>query len=289
MRILLLGGGGLVGNIFIKYYQNITNNKHDLGATFSENQSIYDIQFNEKKVDTFFNVDAFNYKSILDSINTYKPDAILNTIGVTKQIANNNDPKLSIYLNSYFPHLLCATCNEKNIKLIHLSTDCIFSGSRGNYSEEDIPDASDIYGKTKFLGELQTKNALTLRTSILGPEIRRFLGIYSWFIKQSNQVYGFDKAFFSGITSLELSKIIIFCLENCYDLTGIYNISSIKISKYELLNIVRDIKKLNIKIQKSANEIYDRSLNGAKFISETGYLCPSWEDMINEMIKYEKF
>lgn len=287
MKILLLGGGGLAGNIFIKYFSNLKQSEHILGATFSENESNYHLNLDKKKIHTFYEINAFEYKSINSTLDVFKPDVIINTIGLTKRISNRNDPKLSIYLNSYFPHILFKDCLEKNIKLIHLSTDCIFSGKNGNYTEDDISDASDLYGKTKFLGELKEKNALTLRTSILGPEIRRFLGIYSWFINQKTNVYGYDKAFFSGITSLELAKIILQIINNKIDLSGVYHLSSERISKFELLDIIKKIKKMDINITKSNAEIYDRSLNNNKFHSEFGYISPKWENMILELTNYE--
>ena len=286
MKILLLGGGGLAGNTFIKYFLSFKN-RYSIGVTFSEHESNYNLNLDNQSISTFYNINAFKYNLVSSVINDYKPQVIINTIGLTKRISNTIDPKLSIYLNSYFPHLLLKTSNEKDIKLIHLSTDCIFSGYNGNYSEDSIPDALDIYGKTKFLGELNEKNALTLRTSILGPEIRRFLGIYSWFINQKTDVFGFDKAFFSGITSLELAKIIFHIIDHNYDLYGIYNLASEKISKFELLNIIKKIKKMNINIIKSDSEIYDRSLNNKKFRSVSEYKVPNWENMILDLIDYE--
>ena len=128
---------------------------------------------------------------------------------------------------------------------------------------------------------------MTLRTSILGPEIRRFIGIYSWFSNQKREVFGFDKAYFSGITSLELAKIILHIINNNFGLYGIYNLSSKKISKYKLLNVIKEVKKMNIEIIKSNSEIYDRSLNNAKFRTISEYRTANWEDMILELINYE--
>ena len=216
-------------------------------------------------------------------------DIIINCIGVVKQLKEANDPELSIFTNSLFPHQLHNVCREINSKLIHISTDCVFSGRRGLYSENDEPDSSDLYGLSKLLGEINDPNSLTIRTSIIGHSINSNHGLIDWFLKQNVKIKGFRKAIFSGLTTLELSKVILKYVLTNNSLNGIIHISNVPISKFDLLNLVSRIYKKSIIISPDDNLIIDRSLNSRKFIKQTGYIPPSWETMIEEMYFQKKY
>jgi dTDP-4-dehydrorhamnose reductase len=182
---------------------------------------------------------------------------------------------------------LAKLSNKYHFRLIHISTDCIFSGLKGNYAENDTPDATDLYGKTKLLGEINYKNAVTIRTSVIGHEVSTTQGLLDWFLSQSGVVKGFEKAIFSGLTNIELAKIIYKTIIPNYNLKGIYHISGETISKYRLLLIIKKIYNMkNIVIISEKKKKINRSLNSNYFKNETGYKSPAWLKMIKEMHKY---
>ena len=215
-----------------------------------------------------------------------KPDVVINCIGIVKQLPAAQDPLQSISINALFPHQLAQICQQKNIRMIHMSTDCVFSGRKGYYSEEDPSDAEDLYGKTKFLGEVDYFRCLTLRTSIIGRELDTTHGLIEWFISQEGKtVLGYKKAIFSGLTTLALSEIINTIISDYPDLHGVRQIASEPISKYDLLNLVKKTFGMKIKINADETIINNRSLNPEKFKKETNIKIPSWEYMIDEMYR----
>ena len=188
-----------------------------------------------------------------------------------------------IEINSLLPHKLLSAAEKYNIRLIHISTDCVFSGTKGNYSETDNPDPSDIYGISKLLGEFSCSKNLVIRTSIIGPELNTKRGLLEWFLSQKDECKGFEKAIFSGLTTLELSKVIGKYIIPRKDLTGLINISSKPISKLDLLKIIKKVYLKKIKISISNDLKIDRSLNSEKFYSLSKYICPNWEILIKDM------
>lgn len=220
-----------------------------------------------------------------------KPSHVINCIGLVKQKLGNNADHIKV--NSLLPHFLFNFCKLHGSKFIHFSTDCVFNGSKGNYIENDIPDANDIYGRSKLLGEIYDENAITLRTSIIGPQIFGNHSLLEWFLSQRNPIHGFKNAIFSGLTTYEVSKLIHKIIEQNIKLDGLFHLSMEAISKYELLNIFRDIFNHNIDIYKDTNFVIDRSLNSSKFRSQLGYTPPSWHESINDLynntIKYKEF
>ena len=219
-----------------------------------------------------------------------KPDFVINCIGIIKQSNNSIDTSSYITINSLFPHLL-SNINEKyNSKLIQISTDCVFSGKKGMYSEQDIPDASDIYGRSKLLGELvDNKKNLTIRTSIIGHEIQSFNSLLNWFLSQTNDIKGFSRAIFSGFTTLELAKIFENYILPNDRLAGLLHISSNPINKYNLLLKIKDIYEKEISIMKDEIVQIDRSLNSKVFREMTGFSPKSWDSMIMEMKEYNNY
>jgi len=232
-----------------------------------------------------YNIDALNIDHLNQIITKIRPNIIINCIGIVKQKVNSGMEKDLIFLNSLFPHQLKLICELKNIKLILLSTDCVFSGQRGNYLEDDLTDANDIYGRTKILGEItDSKNVLTIRISTIGLEINSRKGLIEWFLNQKGNISGYEKAIYTGFTISELSRILFNVIVNFPYLNGLYHISSEPISKFDLLNSLKIlINKNDIKINKDNIFFCDRSLNSDKFKLETGYNSPSWSDMLNEL------
>lgn len=279
-RILILGGSGMLGH---QLYKSLKKN-YDVKVTLRGNYDSvkkYEI-FQEKDVRAF--VDALDFDSIIRALASYKPDIIINCIGLIKQLPLSTDPLSAITINSLLPHRISLICAASKIRMIHISTDCVFSGKKGNYSEDDLSDAEDLYGRSKYLGEVSYKpHTVTLRTSIIGREIKTNLGLVEWFLSQQNKVEGFKKAIFSGFTTNELSKVIAdFVIPN-EDLTGVYNVSTDPISKYDLLTLIKNTFKKEIEITPNESFAIDRSLNSDKFRKQVNYNPPGWNKLIDDM------
>lgn len=216
-----------------------------------------------------------------------KPDVVINCVGMTKHHQASSDPQISIPINAMFPHQLSDQCSAIGARLIHISTDCVFSGLKGNYCESDVPDAHDMYGKTKQLGEIEYPNTLTLRTSTIGHELQSALGLLEWFLVQQEQCRGFAGALFSGLTNIEFSKVVKDIIIRNKDLQGLYHVGGPTINKYELLQIIKRIYKKNVDILRDEEFVLDRSLDSTKFRIASGYQAPDWVDMISTMYKEE--
>lgn len=229
------------------------------------------------------NVDAFNFNSLIHALVTVKPEVVLNCIGIVKQSHLAADPVMSISINSLFPHRLAVACRLAGIRLIQMSTDCVFDGVRGNYREEDPTNALDIYGRTKAMGEVTSAGCLTVRTSIICHELRGKLGLLEWFLAQKDQTRGFTQAVFSGFPMITFTKIIESYLLDDSGLTGLYHISSAPIAKYDLLKLVAKQYGKDIKIIADDSLKVDRSLDSSAFRKITGYTPPSWPEMVAEM------
>ncbi len=229
-------------------------------------------------------VEATNLDTVLRAVAMSKPDAVINCIGVVKQSAAAKDPLPSIAINSLFPHRLAALCQAAGARLIHVSTDCVFSGRKGNYSEEDVSDAEDLYGRTKCLGEVQGENFLTIRTSLIGREIAGGPSLIEWFVGQrGGTVKGYKGAVFSGFTTEVLGEIIADILEKHVHLNGLWHLSSAAMNKFDLLTLVNEAFGLGITIQADKSFVCDRSLDSLRFRTETGYRPPAWETMISRL------
>jgi len=229
-------------------------------------------------------VNADNISTVEKTIIECKPDVVINCIGIVKQLPAAHDPLSSIAINALFPHQLAQICRKRGARLIHISTDCVFSGKKGNYKENDFADADDLYGRTKYLGEVDYENALTLRTSIIGRELSTNHGLIEWFLSQEGRtVSGYTNAIFSGLTTNALSDVIATVITDYPGMRGVWHIASEPISKYELLKLVKMIYNLDIEIQPENSVVIDRSLNGSKLRENTSIIIPSWQTMIEQM------
>ncbi len=279
MRILILGGDGMLGHQLFKYLKSM----HDVRVTLHKDLTIYKrfIQFSTKN--TYPGVDIKNTDKLVKVLTNFYPDVVVNAIGIIKQLPEANENIPSLETNGLFPHQLAFLCKNINARMIHLSTDCVFSGKKGNYKESDISDANDLYGQFKFLGEVTQKHCLTLRTSMIGQELSRKKGLLEWFLAQKKTVNGYKKAIFSGFTTLELSRIIEMIIVRHQTVFGIYHVSSDPINKFDLLSLIKKGLKLPIEIISDESFACDRSLDSSKFRQEFNYKPPSWEEMINEL------
>lgn len=280
MKILILGGSGMLGH---RLWMNLRKN-HEVWVTVrgDHNPFPHVPEFPEEFIR--YRVDGLMFEEITRALASIQPDLVINCIGLIKQMGHlARDPLFSIQLNSLLPHRISLICRAAKIRMIHVSTDCVFSGERGNYTEEDQSDAEDLYGRTKFLGEVHYPHCVTLRTSIIGLELKNHLGLIEWFLAQEGTIKGFTKAIYSGFTTDELSRIINdFVIPN-NELHGLYQVSSEPISKYDLLNLAKESFKQDINILPEEEFFSDRSLNSTNFRTITGYQPPSWQDMIEEM------
>lgn len=279
MRMLILGGDGMLGH---QMFRDL-GNRHEVRVTL--HQTLVDYShlslFNARNA--YDDVDVRNFERVRHVITEFNPDAVVNATGIIKQrgAASRNIP--SIEINALFPHKLSLLCQETGARLVHMSTDCVFSGRRGNYSEADVPDAEDIYGRSKLLGEVTESPAITLRTSIIGRELSRKTGLLEWFLAQTAPIKGYRKAIFSGFTTLEMSRIVEHILMHVSPRHGLYHVSSAPINKYELLLLIRDKLRLHTEIAADDQFECDRSLDSSRFRRDFSYAPPTWDSMITEL------
>lgn len=280
MRILILGCNGMLGHrLFLELKKN-----HEVFGTIRENKEklIKFKGFDENKI--IPNCDVRNLVSLEKIVNEINPEIIFNCVGIIKQVDESHDPISCIEINALFPHRL-AKMFSGGRRIIHFSTDCVFDGLKGNYSENEHPNATDLYGMTKALGEVQNnKNFLTIRTSIIGRELDPKGSLIDWFLSQEGkEVKGFTNAIYTGLPTQTLSKIIENYILPNKTLFGLYHISSSPINKFELLNLVREEFKNNIKILPFNEFKIDRSLDSSHFSKKTGFKAPPWNDLVKEI------
>lgn len=284
MKVLVLGVSGLIGNNILKVLSQKAS--LDVFGTVRSDSSLK--HFKSSLVNKILTgIDAEDYSKMVSMFGTIRPDVVINCIGATKHKEKNNNPINFIKLNALFPHQLAQICNLLNIKLIQISTDCVFSGKKGLYNENDQSDADDIYGKSKSLGEVIYGNALTLRTSTIGHELDSNYGLLNWFLAQENECKGFKNAVFSGLPAVVFAEIIRDLILDKKDLRGLYHIGANPINKYDLLKLIANIYKKEINIEMDGEFVIDRSLDSTKFNRLTGFEVPKWQDLIQVMHKYE--
>lgn len=281
-KVLILGVTGMLGHTLFKEMSKKQDNYNIYGTTRNAN-GLSDY-FTEQEIQSIRSgVDADNFDTIIRAIASVQPNIIINCIGIIKQLPIANDPLTAITVNAQLPHRISLVARSANARFIHISTDCVFNGSKGNYIEEDSSDAEDLYGKTKFLGEVSYPHCVTLRTSIIGHELKTEFSLIDWFMSQEKEINGFTKAIYSGFPTYEMVNIITNYVIPHESLSGLYHVSSEAISKYDLLKIMKDVYRKEIKINAYDDFVLDRSLNSNKFMKITGYKAPSWKKMLEDM------
>jgi dTDP-4-dehydrorhamnose reductase len=226
-------------------------------------------------------------KSSLEKVfSIIKPDVVINCIGIIKQLDNSSDSLQVIQINALLPHYLAKLCEISSSRLIHISTDCIFDGAKGNYKESDSFDAKDLYGISKYLGEISYENTITLRTSIIGHELQRRRSLLEWFLSQKTECKGYSKAIFSGLPTIFLAEVIRDVVFPLTKLSGVYHVGSKPISKYHLLKLISEVYDKSIQIIPDDNLVINRSLNTDKFLTATGCVIPEWPELIQKMYDY---
>ena len=286
MRILILGGSGMIGH---KIYQVLRPTFPDTWVLFRKSFFALEISvqkiFNEKKViDNFDLIDFQKLQSLLLEIN---PHIIINAAGITIRRGINDDLGRSIIINSALPHFLENwVTGKKEKKLIHFSTDCVFSGNGSKYTENNFPDAQDYYGKTKALGEVSGNQALTLRGSMIGQELENHTELLEWLLSQKDKrIKGFSNVIYSGITTIQMAIYVEQIVKNFPSLTGLYQISSNPISKYDLLCLINETFGIGATIEEEKNYFSNKHLSSEKFFNITGFNSPKWDSLILELKK----
>ncbi|WP_027714513.1 SDR family oxidoreductase [Desulfuromonas sp. TF] len=279
MRILILGGDGMLGHQLLKHLSL----RHEVKTTLRQDLGAYSSYCLFNKQNSFDAVDIRSLERLVEVIADFQPEAIVNAVGIVKQRPNAKESIPSLEINALLPHRLAILCKGIGARLIHLSTDCVFSGKKGNYLESDPSDAEDLYGKTKYLGEVHDNNCLTLRTSIIGRELSRNRSLLEWFLAQKGTVKGFTNAIYTGFTTLEMSRIIEKMLVEFPNASGVYQVSSEPINKYELLLLFREKLGHDIEIVPEDSFCCDRSLDSSRFRADFMYNPPDWNAMLEEL------
>lgn len=272
MRFLILGSSGLIGYTLFKLLEKTDN---EVFGTYNSNKLTHNKY--KKKIIKF---NALKKRNLIKIINNIRPNIVINCIGITKHIKLKKKSEI-FKINSKFPHFAKRVSNKKLAKFIQISTDCVFDGKKGNYTEKSIPNADDIYGISKARGEIEDNKNLTIRTSTIGHEYFSKRGLLEWFLSQKVQCDGYSKAYFNGFPTYYFSKILLKIIK--LNLSGIIHISGKKISKYSLIKIINYQYKKNIKIKKNTNFLINRTLNNNLLKKKVGNFDKNWEELISEM------
>ncbi len=276
LTFLVLGASGMLGSACLKTLGRAGDVVRGTVRSAGSIRQLPEVL----KAGVLSGVDAGDFDSVTRAIEVVRPNVVVNCIGMVKQLAESKDPLVALPINALFPHRLQRLCAVANARLIHVSTDCVFSGDRGLYLESDRPDADDLYGVSKRLGEVDAANAVTLRTSIIGHELNGARSLIDWFLAQEGPIDGFTRAVFSGVPTVELARIIRDFVVPNPQLRGLYHVSAEPIDKHTLLNLVAREYGRQTVINPSERLVIDRSLNSDRFRAATGYAPPTWPDLI---------
>lgn len=280
MRMLVLGASGMLGNAMIRVLAQ--DYRHQVFGS-ARSASVLKYFAPELAAHIITGVDVENFDTLARLFSKVRPDVVINCIGLVKQLANADDPLLALPINALLPHRLARLCDLTQARLVHISTDCVFSGRKGNYLESDEADAQDLYGRSKLLGEVDYPHAVTLRTSIIGHELGSAHGLIGWFLAQQGSIKGYTRAVFSGLPTCELARVICdLVLPRC-ELHGLYHVAAQPISKFDLLQLANREYGKNLSIAPDDVLRIDRSLDAARFQSATGYVAPPWPQLVAQM------
>lgn len=279
MRILVLGATGMLGNAVFRLFD--TDPSHEVWGTLRSPAALRHFPANERMLTA---VDVLDQDILISLFERVHPDVVINCVGLIKQLADANNPLISLPINSLLPHRLANLCALVGARLIHVSTDCVFSGRKGNYVETDISDAEDMYGKSKYIGEISDQpQVVTLRTSIIGHELASSHSLVDWFLSSKGEVRGFSRAIFSGLPTVELARVMKDHVLLRPDLSGLYHVASTPIAKLDLLRLVAAEYGKRTAILADDQLVIDRSLNCDRFRAATGYAAPGWPTLVARM------
>jgi len=279
-KVLVIGASGMLGNAVLRLFAeddtlDVAGSARSAGFLARLPESL--------RPRIVIGVDVDNADSLARLFATARPDVVINCVGLVKQLAEADDPLAAIPINALLPHRLARLCDVAGARLVHVSTDCVFSGRTGGYTEADAPDATDLYGRSKLMGEVDYPHAITLRTSIIGHELGSAHGLVGWFLAQEGSVKGFTRAIFSGLPTVELARVIRDHVLPHPELHGLYHVSAAPIAKFDLLNLVARAYDRSTQIAPDDRLVIDRSLDSSRFRAATGYAPPDWTELIRRM------
>ena len=280
MRVLIFGVTGMLGH---KLYQRLSDKFDVFGTIRSDFHRLERFGLFQRE-SILTGVDAANADAVTHAVEQVRPDCVINAVGVVKQVPESKDVIRSLMLNSILPQRLADLSAKHGFRLITISTDCVFDGTRGGYTEADVPDARDLYGISKFLGEIKEGNCLTIRTSIIGRELEGGHSILEWFLQNHEPVVnGYTRAIYSGFPTIVIADLISRLLTDHPRISGVYHISSEPISKYELLKLFKKHYGKEVEIKPFDDYVIDRSLDSTRFRELTGFQPGGWDQMVAEM------
>jgi dTDP-4-dehydrorhamnose reductase len=282
-KILVLGVTGMLGNAVFRFFAQSPGFQAYGTARSTGSLLHFDETLRSRIV---AGVDVEQYDQLVHLFNRVRPDIVVNCIGLVKQLAEADDPLAALPINALLPHRLARLASLAGSRLVHVSTDCVFSGKLGLYRESDAPDALDLYGRSKLLGEVDEPHAITLRTSIIGHELNSPHSLVGWFLAQEGRARGFTRAVFSGLPTVELAKVIRDHVLPRPNLRGLWHVSSDPIAKYDLLLLVKKAYGKSIEITPDDQLVIDRSLDSSRFRNETGWSPSPWVQLVDAMRRF---
>ena len=280
MKVLVIGASGMLGSTVLR----VLSEKKDwqvFGTVRDEGVKQFFSESIGKRIRA--GVDVEQQHSLIKILDQMRPDVVINCTGLTKHKMKIDDLLVSVPINALVPHQMAEFCKLMSVRLIHVSTDCVFSGERGGYVEGDPTDARDAYGKSKALGEVDYSHAITLRTSIIGHELQSKISLLDWFLSQRVSCKGYTRAIFSGLPTVIFAQIIRDAVIPHKELSGLYHVAAKPISKFNLLKLIADVYGKVINIEPDDTLVVDRSLDATRFFQATGYIVPEWPELVRAM------
>lgn len=283
IKVLVLGATGMLGNAVLRLFAQSTGFEVVGSARSTSALRLLPADLSDRVI---CGVDVEHIDSLISLFSKVQPAVVINCIGLVKQLAEADDPLAAIPINSLLPHRLARLCGVAGARLVHMSTDCVFSGAKGMYTEADMSDAKDLYGRSKYLGEVDYQHAITLRTSIIGHELNGGHSLVGWFLAQQGSIKGFRRAIFSGLPTDELAKVIRDHVIPHPELHGVHHVSADPINKFDLLTLISNVYGKKIDIATDDNFIIDRSLDSTRFREATGYQPQPWPELVRRMCEF---
>lgn len=285
MKILVLGVTGMLGNAVFRMFQ--AAGQHETWGTMRSHAALRHFE-PQSHAHLITGLDVLDQDALTATLARVRPELVVNCVGLIKQFSDANDPLAALPINAMLPHRLARLCELLGSRLIHVSTDCVFSGRKGMYQEGDVSDADDLYGKSKYIGEIHDlPHVITLRTSIIGHELNSARSLIGWFLSQQGSVKGYTRAIFSGLPTCELARVIRDIVLGRPDMSGLYHVAAAPISKYELLKLVNKEYGKGLEIVADDGLMIDRSLNAGHFREATGYVAPPWPQLVALMRSFQ--
>lgn len=283
MRALILGASGMLGSaVFHEFVKD--GHLETWGTLRSSAGKSYFSTASQRRL--ISGVDVLESTALENVFSQVEPEIVVNCVGLIKQLATANDPLVVLPINALLPHRLANLCDSVGARLIHISTDCVFSGKTGMYTEDDVADAEDLYGISKHIGEvIDRESAITLRTSIIGHELNSQHALVDWFLAQKNPINGYTKAIFSGLPTIELARIILDFVIPSPELSGLFHVSAEPIDKFSLLRLVAQTYGKQVEINPDSSVCIDRSLDSSRFRDKVGYQPKPWPELVSEMFR----